>query len=159
MQLQASCFETSIDPVLIEFNVTETELAYLESYGRIACDCKGPKSNLLSMEHGSESTEIIYTNYQHVASLYLLYMYYFCRCSSELEQMVPLHYSWERSTCYSDRLDDFSVTIPKCYNDVYFFPRTARLWNSLPIECFPLAYDLNGCKSRINRHLLFLGSS
>ena len=93
MQLQASCFETSIDPILIEFNVTETELAYLESYGRIACDCKGPKSNLLSMEHGSESTEIIYTNYQHVASLYLLYMYYFCRCSSELEQMVPLHYS------------------------------------------------------------------
>ena len=24
------------------------------------------------------------------------------------------------------------------------FPRTARLWNSLPIECFPLTYDLNG---------------
>ena len=40
---------------------------------------------------------------------------------------------------YFDRLHDFSVTIPKCYKDVYvnsFFPRTARLWNSLPIECF-----------------------
>ena len=36
---------------------------------------------------------------------------------------------------------------------------TARLWNSLPIECFPLAYDLNGCKSRINRHILSVGSS
>ena len=22
-----------------------------------------------------------------------------------------------------------------------FFPRTARLWNSLPVECFPLTYD------------------
>ena len=54
---------------------------------------------------------------------------------------------------YSDRLHDFSVTIPRCYKDVYvnsFFPRTARLWNSLPIECFPLTYDLSGFKSRIN---------
>ena len=32
-----------------------------------------------------------------------------------------------------------------------FFPSTARLGNSLPIECFPLAYDLNGFKSGINR--------
>ena len=39
-----------------------------------------------------------------------------------------------------------------------FFPRTARLWNSLPIECFPLTYDLSGFKSRINRHLLTVGS-
>ena len=29
-----------------------------------------------------------------------------------------------------------------------FFPRTARLWNSLPIEFFPLTYDLNGFKSK-----------
>ena len=39
-----------------------------------------------------------------------------------------------------------------------FFPRTARLWNSLPIECFPLSYNLNGFKSRINRRLLTAGS-
>ena len=31
----------------------------------------------------------------------------------------------------------------------------SRLWNSLPIEYyFPLIYDLNGFKYRINRHLL-----
>ena len=30
-----------------------------------------------------------------------------------------------------------------------FFPCTARLWNSLPIKCFPLAYNVNGLKSRI----------
>ena len=66
-----------------------------------------------------------------------------------------------RATCYSDRLHDFSVTIPRCYKDVYinsFFPRTARLWNSLPIVCFPLTYDVNGFKSRIRRHLLTVGS-
>ena len=39
-----------------------------------------------------------------------------------------------------------------------FFPCTARLWNSLPIECFPLSYDLNGSKSGINKHLLPVGS-
>ena len=79
------------------------------------------------------------------------------RCSSELAQLVPLPYLQGRSTCYSDRLPDFSVTIPRCYKDVYvnsFFPHTARFWNSLLIECFPLTYDLNGFKSSINRHLL-----
>ena len=74
---------------------------------------------------------------RNVASLSLFYRYYFGRCSSELGQLVPLPYSVGRSTRYSDRLHDFSVTIPRCYKDVYvnsFFPRTARLWNSLLIE-------------------------
>ena len=39
-----------------------------------------------------------------------------------------------------------------------FFPRRARLSNSLPIECFPLTYDLSYFKSRINRDLLTVGS-
>ena len=98
---------------------------------------------------------------QNVASLSLFYRYYFGRCSSELAQLVPLPHSRGRSTRYSDRLHDFSVTIPRCYKNVYvnsFFPRTARLWNSLPIEYFPLTYDLSGLKSRINRYLLTVGS-
>ena len=91
---------------------------------------------------------------RNVASLSLLYRYYFGRCSSGLDQLVPLPFSWGRSTPYFDRLHDFSATIPRCYKDVYvnsFFPRIARLWNSLPIESFPLTYNLNGFKSRINR--------
>ena len=96
---------------------------------------------------------------QNVASLSLFYRYYFGRCFSELAQLVPLPFSRGRSTRYSDRLYDFSVTIPRCYKDVNsFFPRTAKLWNSLPIECFPLTYDLSGFKSKINRHLLTVGS-
>ena len=86
----------------------------------------------------------------------LFYRYYFGRCSSELAQLVPLPYSWERSTHYSDRLHDFSATIPRCYKDVYvngFFPCTNRCWNSLSIEYFPLTYDRSDFKSRINRHL------
>ena len=96
-----------------------------------------------------------------VASLSLFYRYYFGRCSSKLAQLVPLPFSSGRSTRYSDRLHDFSVTIPRCYKDVYvnsFFSRTIRLWNSLPIECFPLTYDLSGFKPGIYQHLLSVGS-
>ena len=96
-----------------------------------------------------------------LASVSLFCKYYFGRCSSELAELLPFPYSRGRSTHYSDRLHDFSVTIPRCYKDVYvnsFFPSTARFWNSLPIECFPWTYDLNGFKSRINRHLLTVGS-
>ena len=88
--------------------------------------------------------------------------YCFDRCSSELARLVPLPFSRGKSTHCSDRLHDFPITIPRCYKDVYFnssFPCTARLWNFLPIECFPLTYDLNGFKSRINRHLLTAAGS
>ena len=98
---------------------------------------------------------------RNVASLSLFYRYYFGRCSAELAQLVPFPFSRGRSTRYSDRLHDFSVSIPRCYKDVYFnsfFSCTAKLWNSLPIECFPLTYDLSGFKFRINRHLLTVGS-
>ena len=86
---------------------------------------------------------------RNVASLSLFYRYYFGRCYSELAQLVPLPFSRGRSTRCSDRLHDFSVTIIRCKKDVYvnsFFPRTARLWNSLPLECFFLNYDLSGLK-------------
>ena len=89
-------------------------------------------------------------DHPNVANITLFYRHYFGKCASELAQLVPLRYSQGRSTCYSDRLHDFSVTIPRCYKDVYvnsFFPHTARLSNSLPLECFPLNFDLNGITS------------
>ena len=99
---------------------------------------------------------------QNVASLSLFYKYYFAgRCPSEPAQLVLLTYTGGRSTHYSDRLHNFSVIIPWCYKDVYinrFFPCVAKLWNSLPMECFPLIYNLSGFKSRINRHLSSVGS-
>ena len=97
---------------------------------------------------------------RNVASLILFYRYYFGRCSSELAQLVPLSFYWRRSTCFSDRLHNFPITIPRWYKDVYvnsFFPCTARPWHSLPIECFPLSYDLSRFKSSINRDLLTVG--
>ena len=65
-----------------------------------------------------------------VASLSLCYRYWFGRCCSELAELVPLPFCRGKSTRYSDRLHDFSVTIPGCYKDVYvnsFFPCTDRL--------------------------------
>ena len=59
---------------------------------------------------------------------HLFYRYYFGRCSSELVQLVPLPFYQGRSTRYSERLHNFSVSIPRSYKDVYvnsFFPRTA----------------------------------
>ena len=74
------------------------------------------------------------------------------KCSSELAQLISIPFSRGKSTRYSDRLHDFSVTIPGCYKDVYvnsFFPCTARAWISLPLECFPLTYDLSGFKCMV----------
>ena len=97
----------------------------------------------------------------NVASLRLFYRYCFGRFSFEVAQLVPLPYAIRRSTGYSDRLDDVSVTIPRCYKHVYvnsFFLCTDTLWNSLSIECFPFTYDLNRFQTRISRHLLIVGS-
>ena len=86
---------------------------------------------------------------RNVASLSLFCRYYFGRCSSDLAQLVSIPFSWGRCTRYSDRLHAFFVTIPRCYKYFSvnsFFPCTARLWNSLPVECFPLNYNVNGLK-------------
>ena len=99
---------------------------------------------------------------RNVASLSLFYRYYLGRYPSEMAKLVPLPHSRDRSTSYSKRLQNFSVTIPRCYKDVYVnssFTRTARHWNSLPAKCFPLSYDLNDFNSKVNTHLFSLGKS
>ena len=98
----------------------------------------------------------------NVASLGIIYRYYFGRCSSELAQMVPLPCSRGRSH-YSNRLHDFlspflyvtrmSMSTVSFLAQLDYLPRTY-----LPTECFPLTYDLNGFKSRYNRHLLTASS-
>ena len=66
------------------------------------------------------------------ASISLFYRYYFGKCSSEwLNWFTSL--ILRESALFSNRLHDFSVTIPSCCMDVYvnsFFPHTARCWNS-----------------------------
>ena len=52
---------------------------------------------------------------------------YFGGFSFELAQLVPLLYSQGRSTHYSDWFYDFSVTIPRFYEDVYVSSFFAQL--------------------------------
>ena len=83
-------------------------------------------------------------NCGNVARLRLFYSCYFGRYLSELAVLVPLPHFHGRSTCYSNRIYDFSVIIPRCYKNVYvnsFFSLTARIWKYLPVECFPLTYS------------------
>ena len=56
-------------------------------------------------------------HYRNVASLSIFCRYYFGRYLSELPELVPFPFSPGRSTYYSDRLHNFSVTIPRCYKD------------------------------------------
>ena len=99
-------------------------ICYLELLGKLQkwiCRIVGPSlaASLEPLAH-----------LQNVVSLSIFYRYYFVRCSSELAQLVPLPFSRGRFTRYSDRLHDFSVTIPRCYKDVYvnsFFPRMTKL--------------------------------
>ena len=100
---------------------------------------------LLGKLHAA-SLELL-AHHWNITSLSLFYRYYFYRCSSALVELAPILYSWGKSTHYSDRLHDFSFTIPRHYKDVYVsssFSCTASLWNYLPIEYFPLTYDLSG---------------
>ena len=78
----------------------------------------------------------------HCRNVASFWRYSFGAFSFELAEVVLHCYSRGRYTRYSDRLHDFSVTIARCYKDIYvnsFFPRTAGLWNSLPAEYFALA--------------------
>lgn len=48
----------------------------------------------------------------------------------------------------------FSVKIPKCkfcVNDFFFC--TSCVWNTLPVSWFPIGYDLQKIKFRVNPHL------
>ena len=81
---------------------------YLELLGKLQkliCRTVGPSlaASLEAMAHR-----------RNVASLSPFYRYYFSRRSSELAQLVPLPFSRGRSTRYSDRFHDFSVTILRC---------------------------------------------
>ena len=68
--------------------------------------------------------------------------------------MIVMKNTWSNKDTNLVNFDLYHVYL----SPTNFFPRTAKLWNSLPIEYFLLTYDLSDFKSRINRHLLTVGS-
>ena len=96
-------------------------LELLDKLQKRLCRTVGP-SLAASLEHLAHLSD--------EASVSLFSRYYFCRCSLEKAQLVPLPYSQGSSICCSDRLHDCSVTSSRHYKDIYvnsFFPCTARL--------------------------------
>ena len=101
--------------------------------------------------------------HRNEASLSFFCSHYFGRCLSELAELFPPPHSCAVPLVIVISCIIFLLPfLDRCYEDVYvssFFPHTARLWNSLPSECFPLIYDLNGLKSRVYKHLFPWGFS
>ena len=64
--------------------------------------------------HSLGTSLIPLTYRQNVTSLCFFYSYYFGRLSSELVELASLPDSHGVSTCYSNKLYDFSLTIPRC---------------------------------------------
>ena len=125
---------------------------YLELLGKLQkriCRTFGP-SLAVSLEP--------LAHHRNVVSLSLFYRYYFGRCSLELAQLVPLSFS--RGGLLIILMDSMIFLSPflnvtrVSMSTVSFL---AQL-DSLPKECCPSTYDLSGFKSRINRHLLTVGS-
>ena len=101
---------------------------------------------------------------RNVINLSLFYWYYFGKCWSELAEIFPLPHSCGMSTCYSNRLLDILSPFlddrnTSCQHVIkLYFLSLHSLWNSLAAKCISLTYDLNGCNSKVNIHLLSLGS-
>ena len=83
--------------------------------------------------------------------------------------MVDVHLKWLNWFHFLILEGGLFVIVIDCMNILSPFLDVTRIfmssvsflagpWNFLPIECFPLTYDLNSFKSRINRHLLNVGS-
>ena len=92
-----------------------------------------------------------------VASLSLFYRYYFGRCSSALERCVPKPKVFHRSTRRANTLACYHVSQERSRTEGRsrsFFVRTARLWNQLPVSCFPEQYNIGSFKRRVNRFLM-----
>ena len=91
-----------------------------------------------------------------VASLALFYRYYHGKCSTELANIVPVPITYSRSTRLASCSHPYQVSTPRCRtlsHSSSFFPRTAKLWNSLPLSTFPLSYNLNSFKIRVCKYL------
>jgi hypothetical protein len=89
-----------------------------------------------------------------VGSLSLFYRYYFGLCSSELQEIIPRPIIYRKTTRKATNLNPYLVSIDRCRTSSHatsFIPRTAVLWNKLPLDVFPLSRNLQQFKSRINR--------
>ena len=124
----------------------KSDLAILDRIQRKAIRLIGDTaltSNLASLGHR-----------RAVSCLSLFYRYYHGLCSEELVSITPCPRAFTRSTRGSSSSNPYLVSIPRCRTDQFkrsFFLRTAKLWNSLPLEVFPASVSLDAFKRAINK--------
>ena len=102
-------------------------------------------SRLQSLEHRRK-----------VGDLCIFYKYYHGRCSTAIASLMPPGVRINRRTRQSDNTHRFAVQITTPRTSLYqnaFLHRTAKLWNSLPPEMFPVDYNIQRFKTLINRIL------
>ncbi|XP_026314041.1 uncharacterized protein LOC113225816 [Hyposmocoma kahamanoa] len=91
-----------------------------------------------------------------VGSLCVFYRLYNGECSDELFELVPpsLFYhctTRRRRRLHPHFLDAWHVTTTRASRS--FLPRTSKMWNGLPPEVFPLRYNMEFFKRRVNKVL------
>jgi Reverse transcriptase (RNA-dependent DNA polymerase) len=100
------------------------------------------KENILPMSHR-----------RNVGSLSLLYRYFHGHCSKELLGLVPTLQHLGPSTRRAGASHPYCLAVPHSRTEHHrksFFPRTVRLWNSLPSFVFPVDYNLSQFKRNVN---------
>ena len=126
----------------------------------------GPKSDLVILDHiQRKAVRLIddapltsklasLSHRRAVSSLSLFYRYYHGLCSDELASITPRPRSFTRCTRGSDYTNPYLVAVPRCRTEQHknsFFFRTAKLWNSLPTEVFPVCVSLTAFKRAVNK--------
>ena len=76
---------------------------------------------------------------------------------------LSFHLNWLICLCFLILVGSSLAILIDCLIFRYFFVNilfccTAKLLLYVPQKCFYLIYDLSGFKSRVNRHILYLGS-
>ena len=91
-----------------------------------------------------------------VASLSIFYRFYFGRCSTELQSIIPPPLPRPRNTRQASHSHPYCVEILNSRINSFsnnFIPFTSQLWNSLPSYVFPPSYNLSLFKRQVCRFL------
>ncbi|CAG9815454.1 unnamed protein product [Phaedon cochleariae] len=87
-----------------------------------------------------------------VGDLSLFYRYFHGKCSSEISAIIPSLAIPIRRTRQAQSAHPFVVNLERCRTALYqdsFIHRTARLWNSLPVEVFPTTFIISKSSKKI----------
>ena len=97
---------------------------------------------------------LLLLNSRLIVEINLFFRSCFGISSPELAEVIPLPYFHGQFFCYSNMLHDFSAIIWSFYEDLHVKFFLFQTTGSLVVKSFPFIYNLNGFKSKFNRHAL-----